>query len=110
MTDENNEHGESFADTITKELLEHYDVPQAIAILSSIITNIYQTSAKNNAFVLAQPGSNIAVVTTSLDTLEHLPEVIQKTFEALETVEGTVLTASEESPNDDETPPNSKLH
>lgn len=104
MTDKNNEQSESFADTITKELLEHYDVPQAIAVLSSIIVNIYQTSAKNNAFVLAQPGSNVAVVTTSLDTLEHLPEVLQKTFEAMETLE------EPSNDDDDETPPNSKLH
>jgi hypothetical protein len=103
MTDKDNEQSESFADTITKELLTHYDVPQAIAVLSSIIVNIYQTSDKNNAFVLAQPGSNVAVVTTSLDTLDHLPEVLRKTFEAMETIE-------EPSNDDDETPPNSKLH
>jgi hypothetical protein len=53
--------------------------------------------------VLAQPGSNVAVVTTSLDTLDHLPEVLRKTFEAMETIE-------EPSNDDDETPPNSKLH
>lgn len=105
MNDDKKEH-ENFVEAITEELLSKLDRPQAIAVLSSVITNIYNGTDKNSAFILAQPDTQVAVVTTSLATLEHLPDVIAKTFESLKDLENNPTSTNDETT----TPPKERLH
>lgn len=88
-----------------RALMEKYDTAQAIAILSSMITHIYSQSDNRSAFILAQPESNVAVVTTSLDALDVLPDVIEKTFHSLQET-----TQKEDFETTPKRPDKSKLH
>lgn len=106
MTDDKTKDHPSFIDAITEELLEKYEPAQAVAVLSSIIINIYNKSNKDSAFILAEPNSKVAVVTTSVDALHALPEVLEKTFQGLQELKEEL--DPDEKPN--ETPPNTTLH
>jgi len=71
---------------LTKEFLQSFGAEKGIAILSSVICMMYEETDKKNAMILAQPTNGVIVITTTMDAVDQIPDIIEKTMEQLPTV------------------------
>lgn len=70
-------------DAITQEMLDTYGADQGIAILSSVICQLYAETDGKQALILTQPSSGVLVITTTLDASDQIPDILQKTIEGI---------------------------
>lgn len=70
-------------DAITQEMLDTYGADQGIAILSSVICQLYTETDGKQALILTQPSSGVLVITTTLDASDQIPDILQKTIEGI---------------------------
>lgn len=73
----------STIDALTKSIMESMGPEKGVAILSSVICQLYVETDQKSAMVLTQPGQGVIVVTTTLDAVGQIPKIIEKTMEQL---------------------------
>ena len=71
---------------LTEEFTNSFGAEKGIAILSSVICQMYTSTDQKNAMVLAQPTSGVIVITTTLDCSDQIPEIVETTKEQLGTM------------------------
>jgi len=70
-------------DALTASIMESMGPEKGIAILSSVICQLYAETDQSNAMILTQPGEGVIVITTSLNATDQIPHIIEKTLEQL---------------------------
>lgn len=70
-------------DALTASIMETMGPEKGVAILSSVICQLYCETDQKNAMVLTQPNAGVIVITTSLDATEQIPDIVEKTLEQL---------------------------
>jgi len=70
-------------EALTESCLKAMGPEKGIAILSSVICQLYKETDQRNAMVLTQPAEQVIVITTTLDAVDQIPRIIQKTLEQL---------------------------
>ena len=111
-------------EALTKSILEAMGPEKGVAILSSVICQLYVETDQKNAMVLTQPGQGVIVITTTLDATDQIPSIIEKTLEQLPGILEEVLAdkGSEDGikevngdtgqlkKGDDDVPPDTTFH
>lgn len=73
-------------DAITQEMLDTYGADQGIAILGSVICQLYTETDGKQALILTQPATGVLVITTTLDASDQIPEILQKTIDGIPSI------------------------
>lgn len=70
-------------DALTESIADSMGPEKGVAILSSVICQLYTKTDRSNAMILTQPSAGVIVITTTLDATDQLPDIIEKTLEQL---------------------------
>lgn len=67
-----------------KTILEEYSPEEALAVLSSIMIEMYEASGSSNHFIFGMPQTNNMVILTDFEGVEKLPQIMQQFTDGLD--------------------------
>jgi len=70
-------------DALTEEIETALGPVRGIAVLSSVICQLYEKTDKTNAMVLAQPYCQNMVITATFDSVDRLQDIVGETIDQI---------------------------
>lgn len=109
-------------EALTESILEAMGPEKGIAVLSSVICQLYVKTDQSNAMVLTQPSNGVIVVTSTLDAAEQIAGIVEKTLEQIPEIMKEIIAEDvkpdgdirvydgDERASKENVPPKDKLH